>query len=305
MEDYEKFKLNMSNIFMLLITGVLVAILVLVSLMLYKSIKKPTGGLPQLNITHGRGTTKSTLASTYTTATTTSKKINTESPYYDLDVDSLLKDDIYSKRELTREEAFQVGNDILGVIHKLYDITDYTLFDTEAVVTGAKEGELDKFVNKDITYAQLYNLDKFLEKFYVKQSRKDLFNLKINNSNAFIHDNDRYYRMTNTKWSNLLEFVMAPRLVFTLHTSSAKSIFPIVEYLYKPFLSYWIGKIHIFISHGIFYFHLSLQIQTFKQIKQFFFEVSVMGKAFCYCINSLSYYGLCPCRVGQVLIPCT
>ena len=207
MEDYEKFKLNMSNIFMLLITGVLVAILVLVSLMLYKSIKKPTGGLPQLNITHGRGTTKSTLASTYTTATTTSKKINTESPYYDLDVDSLLKDDIYSKRELTREEAFQVGNDILGVIHKLYDITDYTLFDTEAVVTGAKEGELDKFVNKDITYAQLYNLDKFLEKFYVKQSRKDLFNLKINNSNAFIHDNDRYYRMTNTKWSNLLEFV--------------------------------------------------------------------------------------------------
>jgi hypothetical protein len=139
MEDYEKFKMNKSNVIMLVITSILFIILLVVSVMLGVSLKKPNQGLPSLNITQGRYTTRSTTAGTGTTTTTTTKVRRESSPYYEVDVDSLLNDEIYKKRELSREEALKVGQGLFEVVNPLYDFTDNSLFDTEAVVNSVKE----------------------------------------------------------------------------------------------------------------------------------------------------------------------
>lgn len=207
MEDYERFKLSKSNVIMIIITLVIVVVLVYVSLLLYQTLQKPTSGLPQLNITQGRSTTESTTPSTVKTTTTTSRVIRTESPYYEIKVDELLKDDIYSKFEVNRDQALEIGKGMVELLHSLYDITDFSVFDTEGVLLGAKDGELDKIDKNGITYAELYNFDKFQEKFFSKQSRRDLLSYKINNIPVFINENDKYYRMTDLELVNLIEFV--------------------------------------------------------------------------------------------------
>ena len=99
MEDYEKFHLNKSNIVMIVITAILVIVLIVVSVMLGISLNKDNQGLPKLNITSGRYTTRETTQSTLTTTETTTRKVITDSPYYELNVDEILKDDLFTKRD--------------------------------------------------------------------------------------------------------------------------------------------------------------------------------------------------------------
>lgn len=207
MEDYEKFRLDRSNVVMIVITIILLIALIIASVMLYNSLQKPTNGLPQLNITQGRETTSSTRASTQTTTTTTTKKILTDSPYYEYDSDSLLNDDIFKKRDLTRDEALKVGQEYVKLINSLYDLADYNLFDTDAVARSAKEGEKDVYIKNDIKYAELYNFDKFAEKFFMKQSRNEYLNFKLNKSNVIVKDEDKYYRLYDESFKNQIELV--------------------------------------------------------------------------------------------------
>ena len=207
MEDYERFKLSKSNVIMIFVTIIIVAILAFVSFLLYQSLQKPNKGLPQLNVTQGRSTTESTTPSTRPTTTTTSRVIRTSSPYYELKVDELLKDDIYSKLEVNRDQALEIGKNMVDLLHSFYDITDFSVFDTEGVLLGAKDGEQDKIKKDGVEYAELYNFEAFQEKFFSKQSRRDLMSFTINGAPVFIKENDRYYRMTDTGLANLIEFV--------------------------------------------------------------------------------------------------
>jgi len=198
MEDYEKFKMNKSNVIMLVITSILFIILLVVSVMLGISLKKPNQGLPSLNITQGRYTTRSTTAGTGTTTTTTTKVRRESSPYYEVDVDSLLNDEIYKKRELSREEALKVGQGLFEVVNPLYDFTDNSLFDTEAVVNSVKEGEKDIVENKGHKYAELYNFDAYVDKFFTRQTKNMLLNYKYQDVRVFYRDEDKTYRLVNT-----------------------------------------------------------------------------------------------------------
>jgi hypothetical protein len=208
MEDYEKFKLNKSNIIMIIITCILLIVLMVVSVLLIISINKPTDGLPKLNITQGRYTTRETTATTASTTTTTTKKIVNESPYYDLNVDTLLSDDLYKKRDgLTRDEALTIGKDMFKFITSLYDITDYSIFDLGSIKNNVKEGESDLITKDGVQYGQLYNFDKVMDRFFIKQSRNNIFNYIYKDKYVIIKDNDKYYRMLNNVGNSELKIV--------------------------------------------------------------------------------------------------
>ena len=199
MEDYEKFRLNASNVFMFIITSILLIILIAVSVMLIISLRKPNNGLPKLNITSGRATTHETTMTTASTTSSTTKKVIDSSPYYELNVDELLKDDLYKKRDgLTRAEAEQIGNDVFKIVNSLYDVNDYSIFDLASIKANVKEGEQDLIVKDNIQYGELYNYEKLLEKVLVRQVRKNTTGYKYDDKNVIIYENGKYYRMLSS-----------------------------------------------------------------------------------------------------------
>ena len=198
MEEYEKFHLNKSNVIMLIITFILLVILIVVSVMLAISLKSENQGLPKLNITSGRYTTRETTLPTVTTTETTTKKVITDSPYYEVNVDELFKDDIYTKRDgLTREEALNIGSKMFDYINSLYDITDYSVFELDSIKNNVKPGEQDLIAKDNIEYGELYNFDKILDKLFIKQVRNNVYNIKYDNKGIIIKENDKYYRALN------------------------------------------------------------------------------------------------------------
>ena len=207
MEDYEKFKFNKSNIIMIIITIILLIVLITVSIMLVVSLNKTNEGLPKLNITTGRYTTRETTMTTASTTTSTTKKVVDGSPYYELNVDELFKDDLYKKRDgLTREEAGQIGKDIFKFINSLYDITDYSIFDLESIKNNVKQGETDLIEKNGIQYGELYNFDKIIEKMYVRQNR-NLTSFVYKDKSVIIKENDKYYRALNYVGDSELKIV--------------------------------------------------------------------------------------------------
>ena len=197
MEDYEKFRLNKSNIIMIVITSILLIALIVVGVFLFKAVKKPAQGLPTLNITEGRYTTQSTTASSGTTTTTTTKVRKENSPYYDVNPEEYLTEEIYSKLELTQDEAYKVANGLFELTNKLYDITDNSLFDIDVLLNSVKEGEKDLYVEKETKYGELYNFESFLDRFFVKQTRNMLYGYKVKGKYVFLREQGKFYRMSN------------------------------------------------------------------------------------------------------------
>lgn len=207
MEDYEKFKLNKSNVIMIVITTVLLIILIIVSILLFNSLKKPNQGLPSLNITQGRYTTHSTTAGTGTTTTTTTKVIREQSPYYDVDIESLLSEEIYKKQDLTRDEAIQVGEGMFKIINSLMDFTDNSVWDMEVIVNSIKEGEEDIVEDRGTKYGQLYNFDKFIDKVFTRQAKSTFYGYQYKKKSIFLKRNDKIYRILNPVGDSQLTFV--------------------------------------------------------------------------------------------------
>ncbi|MCR5224298.1 MAG: hypothetical protein K6C11_04045 [Bacilli bacterium] len=197
MEDYERFKLNKSNIIMLVITSILLIIIIVVSVLLFKAVKKPASGLPTLNITEGRYTTQSTTASTATTSTTTTKAKREASPYYEIKPEEYLTEELFTKQDLNKDEALKVAQQLFELTNKLYDITDNSLFDIDILLQSVKDGEKDMYIEKDTKYGELYNLQPFLDRFFVRQTRNMIFGYKVNNKYVFLREGDKVYRLSN------------------------------------------------------------------------------------------------------------
>lgn len=195
--DDEKLVLNLSNIVMIIITVIMIIILIIVSISLNKSVHREVNKLPELTTTQGRLKTTSTTIKTTKTTTTTTKKINKNSPYYDISVKSLLNDDIYSKNNLNDEEAKNVLKGLLNITNNFYCISDYSLFDSEAVLKGVKDGENDVIIYDNHKYIELYEFDEFINKFFDKRFMYNLENIKYNNNKILIEENNKYYRIEN------------------------------------------------------------------------------------------------------------
>ncbi|HOB26294.1 MAG TPA: hypothetical protein PLB45_00575 [Bacilli bacterium] len=195
--DEANFKLNKSNKIMIGFTAIFVIVLILMIVLLYKTIHTETAQLPTLNTTNGRETTKETTTAAYTTTTKTTTAVPTSSPYYKVDVNSLLSEDYYTNQNPNTEEKKKIAVGLVNIANQLYDTSDYSLFNTDLVLRYSKteEGEV---INKDgHKYALLYNMDSLINKMYVSYRTSYVLDYKYNDIPVIILDNGKYYRLEN------------------------------------------------------------------------------------------------------------
>lgn len=197
--DDEKFKLTKLNIILIVIAVLLLILLIVFSVWYNKLINSDESKLPDLNVTSGRVTTESTSTSEYTTTTTTTTEVRHESPYYIVDFDNILNDNIYTKDTLSREEALEVGKNYIHLINSLYELNDNSLFNIKNVLDNAKSGESDVYTNnKNVRYGELYDFDKFLNKFTTTSYKSIILDTKYDKTDVFVKVKDIYYRIENT-----------------------------------------------------------------------------------------------------------
>ncbi len=197
--DDEKFKLTKLNIVLIIIAVLLLVLLIIFAIWYNKLANSDDNKLPDLNVTSGRNTTESTSTSEYTTTTTTTTEARHESPYYIVNYDDMLNDSIYTKETLTREEALEVGKNYIHLINSLYELNDNSIFNIKNVLDNAKDGESDVYTtNGNVRYGELYDFDKFLNKFTTSSYRSVLLNTRYDKNYIIVKEKDIYYRIENT-----------------------------------------------------------------------------------------------------------
>lgn len=215
----ERFKLNKINI-LLIVIDVLIFILVVISFVLLAKSFGDETELPYLEVTQGRTSTKNpkttTTPTTTTTEVTTRKNLN--SPYYNLDPNTLLTSELLTKHTLTKEEAIEVMDILFETGSKLFNTSDNSLLDIATTIDYAKEGEIDKIVIEDVNYGIIYNGDELFKKAFSNNYIYNMNTKKINGRSIFLVRNNNYYRIEN-KLSNV-ELVLVNKNLDLLGTSN-------------------------------------------------------------------------------------
>ena len=156
-DDEDKFVLNKSNIVMIIITSVLLIISIVLGFFLYKSLRNEVKALPDLETTLGRTSTISKRTTTIETTTTVTTTIPPDkSPYYKVDVNNILTDEILTKENISRDDAKKIVEVMFDFLNKFYNMGDDSLFNITDVIKFAHEGETDKITYKDATYGEIY-----------------------------------------------------------------------------------------------------------------------------------------------------
>ena len=197
MED--KFKLDRLNIYMIIVTSVVFVILVITCIRLSQSNKVGDTQLPKLETTAGNTSTKFTTTSTTTTTTTivttTIDYASLNSPYYTVDL-NILNEDIYkSNEDMNDEKAKKIVTGLLSYANALFDTNNYSIFNTDLVNKAAKEGESDKITEDGLTYIELYNLENYIDKLFVRFNYDKELNLRYKDKEVFIKKNGKFYRL--------------------------------------------------------------------------------------------------------------
>ena len=196
MED--KFKLDKLNIYMIIVTTVVFCILVITCIRLAKSNKQNDTQLPKLETTAGNTSTSFTTTSTTTTtttSTTTTIPPNLTSPYYSVDLNFMEKDFLKGNEGMDNDKATKIVSELLKYANALFDTTDYSIFNTDLVNKAAKEGESDRVEENGNVYAELYDLDSYIGKLFVRFNYDRELNLKYKDSDVFIKKNGKFYRL--------------------------------------------------------------------------------------------------------------
>lgn len=198
--DDEKFRLSKSNI-IVLIVDIVIFILVIVSIVLLVNSFEDESDLPILDVTKGRTSTsheRTTTEETTTTTTTTTRR-NLNSPYYEVNVDTFLTDELLTKSNVSNEEALEIMKILYNGVDKIFNTSDNTLLDIATTIEYVKDGEKDVITSDDMKYGIIYNGETLLKKCF---SSYFLYNeigkYKINNKKLFLKRGDDYYRIENT-----------------------------------------------------------------------------------------------------------
>ncbi|MCH5167080.1 MAG: hypothetical protein J1F35_04220 [Erysipelotrichales bacterium] len=196
--DDEKFKINKTNI-IVLIVDIVLFVLVIISIILLVNSFKDESRLPNLEVTKERTSTsfiRTTTEETTTTTTTTTRR-NLNSPYYDVDVDSLLTSELLTKKNLTNEEALEVSKSLFDIASKIFNTSDNSLLDIETTIDYAKEGEIDAITIDGTKYGIIYNGKSLLEKCFTQYYIYEFYNIKIAGNRVIRENKDNYYRVEN------------------------------------------------------------------------------------------------------------
>ena len=134
----DKFKLSKMNIVLIVLNVLLVTLVIVASIQLITSLKDTSHEIPDLETTVGKSSTREADATTTTysetTTTTTKKRGNETSPYYDIDLGSILDEELVTKQQLSQEEKVKLGAQYFKVLEGVYegsddDLINYLLYD--------------------------------------------------------------------------------------------------------------------------------------------------------------------------------
>lgn len=219
--DEEVFKLNKLNI-IIIIVDVILFILVVISFILLANSFGSEEELPNLEVTQDRTSTVNPRTTTTTTTTTTevTTRKNLNSPYYNVDPNSILTNELLTKHNLNNEEAMQVMDILFEVGSKIFNTSDNSLLDIATTIDYAKEGEIDKVVIDDTNYGIIYNGDALLKKCFSNNFIYFINNKKLDGKSVIRLRNNNYYRMENKL--NNVELVLVNKTLETLGTSNIK-----------------------------------------------------------------------------------
>ncbi len=205
--DDDRFKLDKINI-LLIIVDVIIFILVIVSIILLVDSFKNESGLPELTVTRMRTSTSVLRTTTeyIPPTTTTTTRRNLVSPYYDVNVDSLLTEELLTKESVSNEEALIIMKELFTTVDKIFNISDNSLLDIETTLDYAKDGEKDVITYEDKKYGIIYNSDALLKKCFSNYFLiNEIGKYRYNQKRLFIKRNDNYYRLESDKKDVSLE----------------------------------------------------------------------------------------------------
>lgn len=195
----EKFRLNKTNIIILFV-DIVIFILVIISIVLLVNSFKDESELPTLEVTRERTSTsheRTTTEETTTTTTTTTRR-NLSSPYYEVNVDSILTDELITKASVTNAEALEIMKKLYGVVDKIINTSDNSLLDIETTIEYAKDGERDSITYDDSKYGIIYNGGTLLKKCFSNYfMNNEIGKYRINTKRLFLKRGDDYYRIEN------------------------------------------------------------------------------------------------------------
>lgn len=205
----ERERLSISNKLMILLTVILSSLFIVSLVFLVFSLKDEPESIPELNVNYGKTSTSyivTTAPETTTTEPTTTTRV-LASPYYDMDVDKLLNNELMKKKDLTREEAIELITYFYKIVDQIYNINNNSFLDIKTIMDYAKEGEIDSVMLDDHRYGLIYNADYMFEKLFTGSSKNDLLSLKYEDTSIFKINDKKYYRIGDIKNNSSMEFV--------------------------------------------------------------------------------------------------
>lgn len=199
MED-DKFKLSKSNYINIGILIACIIFLIISSLLLISSLKNEKSELPYLNITKGRTSTSEIRTTTdqTTTTTTTTAFVEMFSPYYNVDVNSLYTEDLFTKANVNKTEAKEIITMAMKYANQIINPSDNSLLDISTTISHAHAGEIDMKEMDGHKYGIVYNGHELFNKLFYSLYTKTLNNKYINNVKVFDIGKENIYRVENT-----------------------------------------------------------------------------------------------------------
>ena len=207
----DKFKLSKVNIMLIVVNVFLVIITLLAGIQLITSLKSSSNKIPDLETTAGKSSTReadaTTTTSEETTTTTTKKKGNETSPYYNLDLSSILSEDLVTNKGLNKDEKMTLGKQYFKVLEGVFEGTDDDLINVSHILTKAKPGEIDKISVDGHDYGIIYNGKEFFKTIFT--SRIIYNELEYFNYNGvkaiYLNSDGNYYKLAATKQKKTYE----------------------------------------------------------------------------------------------------
>ena len=197
----DKFKLSKMNIILIILNVLLVILVIFASVQLITSLKDTSHLIPELETTAGKSSTREADAtittSSETTTTSTKKQGNETSPYYNIDLGSILNEELVTKHNLTQEEKSSLGAMYFKVLEGIYEGSDDDLINVTYLLTKAKDGEKDKLTKNNRDYGIVYNGKELFNKIFTSTSIDLITYYKYDETPALIlnRDNNEYYKL--------------------------------------------------------------------------------------------------------------
>ncbi len=197
----DKFKFTRANIVLIIINCILVIFVILAAVQLIIGLKNTGGEVPELKTTAGKSSTLSADATSTTTTesttTTTKKHGNDSSPYYDIDVYSILNKELVEKQNLTRDEKVELGKEYFKIYEGLLVPSDDDFINVNHLLSKVKPGESDKITVNGHDYGIIYDGRNLFKSIFESDAIGKFDYVTFNNvSPIYVSiDNSSYYKL--------------------------------------------------------------------------------------------------------------